>query len=144
MVSGIRSLLLLSTAVGLVLAQSPAYGQCKSTCSHPHVSTGHSLIHTPGGGQGWDGPKTCVSGSCCTFSNDWYSQCIPGNCNGGGGGGEVPSSSTTLTTRTSTAGSSNPTQTFTNPVLWEDLADNDVFRVGSGTIPLLTLHICGC
>ena len=26
------------------------------------------------GGQGWTGPTSCVAGSTCTFSNDWYSQ----------------------------------------------------------------------
>jgi acetylxylan esterase len=27
------------------------------------------------GGQGYSGPTCCVSGSTCTKSNDWYSQC---------------------------------------------------------------------
>ena len=27
-------------------------------------------------GQGWTGPACCVSGTTCTYSNDWYSQCI--------------------------------------------------------------------
>ncbi|KLO06842.1 CEL4a mannanase [Schizopora paradoxa] len=48
---------LLSAAVAL--AQSPIYGQC--------------------GGEGWTGATTCATGSVCTFSNDWYSQCIPGS-----------------------------------------------------------------
>src|SRR3954471_12527561 len=59
-----------------------------------------------GGGQGWTGGKTCVSGSCCTYSNDWYSQCIP--CTGGG------TPTTTRDTNPTTAGtttSSIPTTT---------------------------------
>ncbi|KAI8799501.1 hypothetical protein BJ742DRAFT_845715 [Cladochytrium replicatum] len=28
------------------------------------------------GGKGWSGPTCCQSGSTCTFSNDYYSQCI--------------------------------------------------------------------
>ncbi|KAG8846134.1 hypothetical protein FRB91_001134 [Serendipita sp. 411] len=40
------------------LSQSPAYGQC--------------------GGINWTGPTTCVSGYTCQYSNDWYSQCVPG------------------------------------------------------------------
>ncbi|KAI8810486.1 putative xylosidase/glycosyl hydrolase [Cladochytrium replicatum] len=28
------------------------------------------------GGQNWTGPKCCVAGSTCTFSNDYYSQCL--------------------------------------------------------------------
>ncbi|KAG9080089.1 hypothetical protein FRC06_007088, partial [Ceratobasidium sp. 370] len=41
-----------STATGTV----PKYGQC--------------------GGIGYTGPTTCVSGSTCTYSNDYYSQCL--------------------------------------------------------------------
>ncbi|KIM20713.1 carbohydrate-binding module family 1 protein [Serendipita vermifera MAFF 305830] len=29
------------------------------------------------GGATWTGPTVCASGSTCTFSNTWYSQCIP-------------------------------------------------------------------
>ncbi|KAJ7615569.1 cellobiohydrolaseII [Roridomyces roridus] len=36
------------------------------------------------GGTGWTGATTCVSGATCTFSNPFYSQCLP-NSNGGGG-----------------------------------------------------------
>ncbi|KAI8810012.1 concanavalin A-like lectin/glucanase domain-containing protein [Cladochytrium replicatum] len=28
------------------------------------------------GGSGWSGPTCCASGSVCTKSNDWYSQCL--------------------------------------------------------------------
>ncbi|KAJ8520534.1 hypothetical protein ONZ45_g2689 [Pleurotus djamor] len=28
------------------------------------------------GGSGWTGPTVCASGSTCTFSNAWYSQCL--------------------------------------------------------------------
>ncbi|TDZ20936.1 Exoglucanase 1 [Colletotrichum orbiculare MAFF 240422] len=28
------------------------------------------------GGQGWSGPKACVSPYTCTYVNDWYSQCL--------------------------------------------------------------------
>jgi phospholipase/lecithinase/hemolysin len=57
--------------VGGVLAQSPNYGQC--------------------GGIGWTGATTCNAGWVCQYSNDWYSQCVPGT-----------SSSTVKTTSTST------------------------------------------
>ncbi|KEY64414.1 hypothetical protein S7711_08472 [Stachybotrys chartarum IBT 7711] len=94
--------------ISVALAQSPAYGQC--------------------GGLGWTGPTTCVSGYCCIVGNEWYSQCVPGTCTG-----NPPGTTVTTSTRasTSTSGGVAPTQSFTNPVLWEDLADNDVFRVGS-------------
>lgn len=58
-----------------------------------------------GGGEGWTGSTTCVSGSCCTYSNNWYSQCIP--CTGGGT--TTPPATTVKTTTaagpTTTAGS---------------------------------------
>jgi hypothetical protein len=73
----------------VVTAQSPAWGQC--------------------GGIGWTGSKSCVSGTTCTASNEWYSQCIPG-----GNGNPVTTARTTtagggMTTRTTTAGT-QPTQ----------------------------------
>ncbi|KAK7941566.1 uncharacterized protein PG986_013953 [Apiospora aurea] len=40
-----------------------------------------------GGGNGWTGATTCVSGYTCSLVNEWYSQCIPGSGGGGGGGG---------------------------------------------------------
>ncbi|KAF8960872.1 hypothetical protein BDZ97DRAFT_1665247, partial [Flammula alnicola] len=39
------------------------------------------------GGQGWSGATTCVAGSVCTYSNAYYSQCLPGTA--------LPSSSPT-------------------------------------------------
>ncbi|TKX23074.1 endoglucanase EG-II [Elsinoe australis] len=54
------SLVALAGAAGPALAASSAsaYGQC--------------------GGQGWTGATTCVSGWHCTYSNPYYSQCLPG------------------------------------------------------------------
>ncbi|KAJ6486320.1 hypothetical protein DFH09DRAFT_1339671 [Mycena vulgaris] len=34
------------------------------------------------GGQGWTGPTTCVMGSTCTFSNPFFSQCLPSTVDG--------------------------------------------------------------
>ncbi|KAJ7074840.1 glycoside hydrolase [Mycena belliarum] len=55
----IRStILVLALSLASAFAQAPEWGQC--------------------GGQGWTGPTTCVAGTVCTFSNDFYSQCLPG------------------------------------------------------------------
>ncbi|RDL35141.1 Beta-xylanase [Venustampulla echinocandica] len=69
-------------------AQNGAYGQC--------------------GGMNWGGSTACVSGYTCTYSNDWYSQCLPGSGNGGGGvtTTAVPTTMTTVT---------NPGTTSTPP-----------------------------
>ncbi|KAH8586991.1 glycosyl hydrolase [Bisporella sp. PMI_857] len=80
------------------------------------------------GGTGWTGATTCVSGSCCTFSNAWYSQCLP--CTGGGASSAsltTKSVASTLATSTSTKATQQPSGSFTNPVVYEDFADNDVF-----------------
>ena len=41
--------------------------------------TQYELLNVPclGGGIGWTGPTTCVAGTTCVYSNDYYSQCIP-------------------------------------------------------------------
>lgn len=55
-----------------VTAQQTVWGQC--------------------GGKEWTGPTTCEAGSACVVSNDYYSQCIPGDNGGGmptGGGGDT-------------------------------------------------------
>ncbi|EMD34838.1 glycoside hydrolase family 5 protein [Gelatoporia subvermispora B] len=56
-----KSVLLFTCATWYALsvrAQASLYGQC--------------------GGIGWTGPTTCASGSVCTVSNAYYSQCLPG------------------------------------------------------------------
>ncbi|KAL5314434.1 hypothetical protein ACEPPN_017074 [Leptodophora sp. 'Broadleaf-Isolate-01'] len=60
-------------------AQQIAWGQC--------------------GGIGYTGPTTCVTGYHCSYSNDWYSQCIPGT---GSGGTTTPSPSSASTSSAST------------------------------------------
>ncbi|KAJ3482364.1 hypothetical protein NLI96_g7024 [Meripilus lineatus] len=63
------------TLTAVVNAQQPTWAQC--------------------GGNGWTGGTTCVSGTVCTFLNDWYSQCIPGTA--------APSSSSSAPSTTPTS-----------------------------------------
>ncbi|KAK6529444.1 hypothetical protein TWF281_008617 [Arthrobotrys megalospora] len=73
-------LVLLAALAGLARrasAQAQGYGQC--------------------GGVNWNGPTSCVSGWTCTYSNPYYSQCLPGG-NGGGGGNTVTVTITQTTT----------------------------------------------
>ncbi|KAF3935613.1 hypothetical protein ABW19_dt0204771 [Dactylella cylindrospora] len=72
-------------------AQQTAYGQC--------------------GGQGWTGATTCVSGYTCTYSNDWYSQCVPGTA--ATTTTSTTSSRTTTTSRTTTSRTSTSRTTTT-------------------------------
>ncbi|RFU35213.1 hypothetical protein B7463_g1094, partial [Scytalidium lignicola] len=46
-----------------------------TSSSSPPAGTG-SPLWGQCGGQGWTGPTTCASGSC-TYSNPYYSQCLP-------------------------------------------------------------------
>ncbi|KAH7911076.1 endo-1,4-beta-xylanase C precursor [Hygrophoropsis aurantiaca] len=74
----------LLSIVSAALAQSGAYGQC--------------------GGETWTGATTCISGYTCTYSNPYYSQCLPGTGSGSGGTGTTTSSAAGST---STAGLNN-------------------------------------
>ena len=69
-------------ATGAV-AQSGAWGQC--------------------GGIGFQGSTTCVSGYQCVYSNDWYSQCLPGTA------ATTLKTSTTSTTTVKTSTTSTST-----------------------------------
>ncbi|KAI1199254.1 glycoside hydrolase family 43 protein [Nemania serpens] len=88
----------------VAIAQQSLYGQC--------------------GGISWTGATTCVTGACCTYSNEYYSQCL--TCIAGG---TTTVATTKTTTKATTSTTAAVTGTFTNPIIWEDLADLDIFRV---------------
>ncbi|KAJ6582626.1 hypothetical protein DFH09DRAFT_1145651 [Mycena vulgaris] len=69
--------LLVALAVSGAVAQNPVWGQC--------------------GGSSWTGSTLCVAGATCTFSNPFYSQCLPSSSGG-----------TTTTTTTTTSAPSVP------------------------------------
>lgn len=89
-------------------------------CLHSRLSgvnvcknTGHiSRTSWPvllGGGSGWTGATACASGSCCTFSNPYYSQCIP--CSGGGNPTTTKAATTANPTSVRTTSAAGPTTT---------------------------------
>jgi len=43
-----------------------------SSPNNPNCATKYAQC----GGQGWSGSTCCQSGSTCSFSNEWYSQCL--------------------------------------------------------------------
>ncbi|KAK7985164.1 beta-xylosidase [Apiospora saccharicola] len=108
MVSHKTAIVLAASFARAVFAAAPLYGQC--------------------GGSGWAGDTTCVSGSCCQVSNEYYSQCLP--CSGGGNPAPSPSTTAGGGVATSTVKTPAATGSFNNPVLWDDLADLDISRVG--------------
>ncbi|KDR70173.1 hypothetical protein GALMADRAFT_103315 [Galerina marginata CBS 339.88] len=48
-----------------------------STTTSPTPTGGTAPVYGQCGGQGWTGPTSCASGSTCTVSNPYYSQCLP-------------------------------------------------------------------
>ncbi|KAI1344347.1 endoglucanase B [Xylariaceae sp. FL0016] len=60
------------------------------------------------GGIGWTGETTCVSGYSCTYSNDYYSQCVPSTAS---------STQTTLTTSVQSSSSSTSRLTTSNTTI---------------------------
>ncbi|KAH2763928.1 hypothetical protein KXV66_007739 [Aspergillus fumigatus] len=79
-----------ATLLGLALivqAQQPLYAQC--------------------GGNGWTGLTQCIAGACCSSINDWYYQCLSGNC--------MPSTTMTTTTATHTTSTSTSGATGSLP-----------------------------
>jgi hypothetical protein len=50
----------------------------KATTTSISANTGTSVVAKWGqcGGIGYSGSTACVSGSTCTYSNAWYSQCL--------------------------------------------------------------------
>ncbi|KAG8832194.1 hypothetical protein FRC18_005404, partial [Serendipita sp. 400] len=88
-----KLLTFLPLVIPAALAQQTAWGQC--------------------GGQYWTGTTSCVSGYVCTYSNAWYSQCLPGTSTA------RPTSTSTRTSSSSSStsrvsSSSTPTTTGTS------------------------------
>ncbi|KAG8860317.1 Endoglucanase EG-II [Tulasnella sp. 330] len=81
----ITSVAALAWTATVVSAQASLYGQC--------------------GGIGYTGPTTCSSG-VCTYSNPYYSQCLPGT---------ATTTSTTTTTKSTTSTSGTSTSTASTP-----------------------------
>ncbi|POY75491.1 putative Cellulose 1,4-beta-cellobiosidase (non-reducing end) [Rhodotorula taiwanensis] len=70
-----------------------------SATPSPTSCSGIQLGYGQCGGIGWSGPMCCVSGWTCTYSNDFYSQCLP----------STSSSPTSSTSSSSSSSSSSST-----------------------------------
>ncbi|KAF3916172.1 Polygalacturonase [Arthrobotrys entomopaga] len=73
---------LLTALMAPAIAQQTIYGQC--------------------GGIGYTGPTSCVSGTTCQYSNDYYSQCLPGGAATTTKAATTAAKTTTATTKTTT------------------------------------------
>lgn len=101
-----------------------------------------ALIHNSGGGQGWSGATTCVSGYTCTYGNAFYSQCLPGSAIST----PVTTTPTTIITSTTkvtttTGGSATTTAAVAgNPFAGKALYANPYYasEISATAIPSLT------
>jgi cellulose 1,4-beta-cellobiosidase len=96
-------ILALAAMAPAVLAQSGAWGQCEYLVFASKVIVTNTAL---GGGIGWTGPTTCISGYTCTYSNPYYSQCLPGTAT-------TTSTTKAGTTTTSKAGTTTTSKTGT-------------------------------
>ncbi|KAF2478328.1 putative 1,4-beta-D-glucan cellobiohydrolase C [Lindgomyces ingoldianus] len=110
-----RVILALAAALATTHAQVPVYGQC--------------------GGINYSGSTTCASGSTCTKSNDYYSQCLP-NSSGGNNGG----AGTTLTTVAVPTSTQPPAEASGNPMAGKSFYANPYYasEISSSAAPTLS------
>ncbi|KAG8991282.1 hypothetical protein FRB94_002057 [Tulasnella sp. JGI-2019a] len=90
----ITSAVVLAWTATLVSAQSAVYGQC--------------------GGIGWTGPTTCTN-SVCTYSNPYYSQCLPGTATTTSTTSKSTTTTSIKTTTSSTSSKATTTTTAATP-----------------------------
>lgn len=109
-----RYLVALTMFAAGVLAQSGAYGQC--------------------GGTGWTGATTCVSGYVCTYSSEYYSQCLPGTATTSAASTTLATSTTPGVSSTAKTSSAAATATSTGKFKWFGV-DESGAEFGTGTYP---------
>lgn len=96
-----------------------------------------------GGGIGWTGPTTCASGTTCTFSNSYYSQCLPGGSgNPGNPGNPTTTVNGALPTGTSTA-SLNTIAKAAGKLYFGSATDNPEFSDASYVADLSNAQMFG-
>ncbi|KAF3165509.1 hypothetical protein TWF225_002149 [Orbilia oligospora] len=95
MKSVLVSLSALAGLAQVVVGQQSVWGQC--------------------GGIGYTGATVCASGSCCTYQNAYYSQCLPGSCNPGGTQTTTMVTTTSRAATSSTTSANNPGSTALSP-----------------------------
>ena len=66
-----------TTAAATTMATSASTKAAASSTTSAAASSGGTLAKwSQCGGTGWTGSGTCVSGTTCTYSNAYYSQCL--------------------------------------------------------------------
>ncbi|KDR75050.1 hypothetical protein GALMADRAFT_140601 [Galerina marginata CBS 339.88] len=89
----LKATLFIFTLSAAVLGQSSPYDQC--------------------GGQGWAGAITCTSGWTCTYSNPYYSQCLPASSTASTS--TTPTTTSTVFTTTTKPASTSTSTTTSKP-----------------------------
>ena len=81
---GYISLIVMATAVA---CEAPTGSLEGDNAVQSSASTTCSAVYGQCGGSGWTGATCCASGSTCTYSNSYYSQCVPSSGGSSGGSG---------------------------------------------------------
>jgi hypothetical protein len=90
------------------------------------------------GGQGWSGATCCAAGSTCTYSNPYYSQCLPGSggnnssCPSGGGNDAQMRAAATAAFSILKAASAACGNNAVQPCWGTSLLSSQHYRVASG------------
>jgi cellulose 1,4-beta-cellobiosidase len=92
------------------------------------------LIVSSGGGTGYSGSTACVSGYTCTYSNPYYSQCLPGS------GAATTTAPTTTSAPTTTGAPTSTAAASGNPYSGVSLYSNPYYasEISTSAIPSLT------
>ncbi|KDQ55158.1 glycoside hydrolase family 5 protein [Jaapia argillacea MUCL 33604] len=95
---------------------------------------GQAVLYGQCGGLNWTGATTCVAGAVCTYSNAYYSQCLPASSS---------SSSTHSTTTTSSSHSTTTTSTSHTTTTTTTSAAPTTTGTGSGSLQFYGVNIAG-
>jgi hypothetical protein len=66
----------LGTSTSQTTTTAKTSSTTKTSSAPSSSSTGTSPLYGQCGGETWTGPTVCASGTC-TYSNPYYSQCVP-------------------------------------------------------------------
>ncbi|CAD6440267.1 a4d1e733-b7c2-4844-9ae4-1dad932047d2 [Sclerotinia trifoliorum] len=93
------------------------------------TATAQGVAYAQCGGKGWTGATTCVGGYVCTYSSEYYSQCLPGTATLT----TVTSSSKPSSSSTKTSSSAAPSSTGKTKYIGTNIAGFDFGCTTDGT-----------
>ncbi|GAA6055058.1 hypothetical protein JCM3770_001777, partial [Rhodotorula araucariae] len=126
-----------SSSTQALAASSTSSAAPSSSSPATSCSKGVSTEYGQCGGSGYSGATCCPSGFVCTFSNDWYSQCLPGVSSTTPSSSQVQQSSTSLapsTTSTTPAQQSSTSKASSSSSTSATATQSTAPKICAGTI----------